>query len=396
MTAHRATGVPQPSRGSSPDGQGACVEEVVETWLSGLPATATDRDRSADLVGSYRRVAESLLEHALGSGAPSDPVPDIDRPLARVAAETRRSGLSLSQTLDDFGRLGSAFVAWARARSVASDPEDVRDLLRAAEAVVRALGGVTGQLATLLQASEYRARREHASALASMTEVLSHELRNRLGAARTAAEMLVNPSVDLGGDQLERVAELVTSSVEDALLSVSDVRALAEAQGNLEAGQIRSIDLPNQIRAVMVDLEPAALDAGVALDMSYELEACRVDAARFRLILFNLIGNGIKYHDPGKDRPQVQVSAERREDGRVEMAVRDNGVGILAEELEDIFLYRSRGSGVDEVAGSGLGLAIVREAIEQIGGEISVTSEAGVGTVFTVVFSPLDDPSTSA
>jgi len=391
----RVAGVTQSPTWSSPDNQRACVEKVVEAWLSGLPATATHRNRSADLLGSYRSVAESLLVHAIGRGpTASDGVPDIDRPLAKVAAETRRSGLSLSQTLDDFGRLGSAFVAWAHARSVASDPNDIRDLLQATEAVVRALGGVTRQLTQLLQAGEHRARREHASALASMTEVLSHELKNRLGAARTAAEMLVTPGVDLGGDRLEQVAELMRSSVEDAMLSVSDVRALAAAHTNIETGPARSVELHDQIRAVVVDLEPEALEAGVELEVSYDLDPCLVDSARFRLILFNLIGNGIKYHDPDKDRPKVHVSVRRRDEGGVEMAVRDNGIGILADELEDVFLYRSRGSGVDEVAGSGLGLAIVREAIEQIGGEISVTSEAGVGTVFTVVFRPLDDPST--
>lgn len=76
------------------------------------------------------------------------------------------------------------------------------------------------------------------------------------------------------------------------------------------------------------------------------------------------------------------------EDGRIQVRVGDNGLGIAPEELGDIFSYSMRGSGSDGVPGSGLGLAITREAVDQLGGEIEVESEPGVGSTFTLRIPP--------
>jgi signal transduction histidine kinase len=68
--------------------------------------------------------------------------------------------------------------------------------------------------------------------------------------------------------------------------------------------------------------------------------------------------------------------------------VSDNGIGIPPEEIDDVFLYRVRGSEADRVPGSGLGLAIVGEAVDQLGAEITVVSDPEVGSTFTLLFTP--------
>lgn len=136
-------------------------------------------------------------------------------------------------------------------------------------------------------------------------------------------------------------------------------------------------------------LAPAALDADVTPEVVGDPVECEVDAARLRLILFNLVGNGIKYSDSAKAERWVHVRSTRLEDGRVKIEVNENGIGIAETDLDAVFLYRARGTDAAGVPGSGLELAIVREAIDEIGGEITLTSTPGEGSTFTARFRPL-------
>ncbi len=79
------------------------------------------------------------------------------------------------------------------------------------------------------------------------------------------------------------------------------------------------------------------------------------------------------------------------DDGRVTLTVRDNGIGIAEDEVDEIFLHRFRGDHVRDIDGTGLGLAIAREAADQLDATITVESEVGVGTSFTVSLRPLAD-----
>jgi signal transduction histidine kinase len=107
-----------------------------------------------------------------------------------------------------------------------------------------------------------------------------------------------------------------------------------------------------------------------------------------RLILFNLIGNAIKHRDRDRPDPQVRVDGRILEDRRrVEIRVSDNGIGVPPDALADAFTYRIRDD-EDGASGSGLGLAIVREAIEQLAGDIAVESPSGRGTTFVLTFTP--------
>ena len=103
------------------------------------------------------------------------------------------------------------------------------------------------------------------------------------------------------------------------------------------------------------------------------------DAGQVRQVLQNLLENSIKYRDP-KRRPKITVSAER--DGRMwRFAVSDNGVGIPADKLSEVFgiFRRLHGS---EVPGTGIGLALAKKAVERHGGKIWVQSRVGKGSTF--------------
>lgn len=104
------------------------------------------------------------------------------------------------------------------------------------------------------------------------------------------------------------------------------------------------------------------------------------DKIRLTVILSNLIGNAIKYHDFSKENPFIEIGYDME---RNCIYVQDNGVGIMPQHREKIFNMFYRGS--DRVTGSGLGLFITKEAVIKLGGKIELKSEYGEGSTFTVV-----------
>lgn len=110
------------------------------------------------------------------------------------------------------------------------------------------------------------------------------------------------------------------------------------------------------------------------------------DCKRLRVILQNLISNALRYADLSRDKPYVKVGVILQS-GRAILTVEDNGIGIQATHLSKIFDMFYRANQVR--TGSGLGLYIVQETLDKLGGEISVTSQPGTGTKFTVILNDL-------
>lgn len=374
----------------APADGGTFIVDLVDAWMTSIRSRHSDVKRSRDLLTTYRALALRIV----GDGAHKAPdeedeetdVARFDRELWDVATATRRAGLRIADAVDDLAHLQVTIVEWVGA---ATSGDSVPDSLERVVQVLLVLNGAGQRLVRILEESAFRSRREHSAALAATMDMLSHELGNRLGAAMTASEMLLSPSIHLNEQGLARAAELVRSSVDAALHTVEDVRALAATRSNIRESPTRAADLSSLIRSVVDRLRPDAEDAEVDIQVAGESMSCRVDAARVRLIVFNLVGNGIKYHDPSKSDRWVRIDTKARGD-QVELSVTDNGVGIPKEDLAGVFRYRRRGSTTDAQPGSGLGLAIVREAAEQIGGEIVVQSKVGDGTRFTVTFTPIE------
>jgi len=108
----------------------------------------------------------------------------------------------------------------------------------------------------------------------------------------------------------------------------------------------------------------------------------RTDRVKLSRILTNVVSNAIKFTDKGK----ITVSAGKNEDGSVSIHVHDSGCGIPAQHLDRIFdeYFQLKNADRDRAKGSGLGLAISRRLIEAMGGIITVESEVGDGSTFTV------------
>lgn len=115
-------------------------------------------------------------------------------------------------------------------------------------------------------------------------------------------------------------------------------------------------------------------------DLPKDLETT-TDRLRLNVILNNLLANGIKYHDPSKDKRYVKISASK-EGTTLIINIEDNGIGISEDYQDKIFDMFFRAS--NNSSGSGLGLYIVKETLDKIGGTISFRSKQRIGSKFTI------------
>jgi signal transduction histidine kinase len=122
----------------------------------------------------------------------------------------------------------------------------------------------------------------------------------------------------------------------------------------------------------------------VDIVVSSGLDVVQLDKQKFKQILYNLLSNAIKFTG---ERGLVQIRVESQDAHRLKLEVKDTGIGIKSEDLARLFQdFEQLESGSSRrYEGSGLGLAIAKRFVELQGGSISVDSEYGVGTTFTVV-----------
>jgi PAS domain S-box-containing protein len=220
---------------------------------------------------------------------------------------------------------------------------------------------------------------------------VSHELRTPLGIVRGYAELL--ESGDLGELQLEQREPINIIARRSRMLSklVDDIMAALELK--VREVQKESVDLAHLARQAVTDLQVAASRAGLTLsaEIAQDLPLVPGDPIALRRVLDNLVGNALKFTPPGG---KVTVWLQQNED-KVELQVSDTGVGIPSDHLGRIFdrFYQVDGSATRRFGGVGLGLALVKEIVEAHGGQVTVASQVGKGTTFTVLLPTHTAPS---
>jgi two-component system sensor histidine kinase FlrB len=222
----------------------------------------------------------------------------------------------------------------------------------------------------LAEAHEQLRRRQ---ALAEMSAVLAHEVRNPLGSLELFAGLLAD--CGLGGER-QRWVEHLQAGLRTLAATVNNVLHF-HSQPRPE---LAPTNLGQMLRSVREFLEPLAQQARVRLDLVNHLDAICVLADRHRLeqVLLNLALNSFHFMPGGGLlRFAGRVSSQHRS---VEIEVADTGPGIAPENLSRLFE-----AGFSTRAGSpGLGLAVCRTIVQQHGGTISVASRPGRGAAFTL------------
>ncbi len=212
----------------------------------------------------------------------------------------------------------------------------------------------------------------------------SHELKTPAASIQAAAETLLHAAEDDPGAIPRFVAQLDREANRLSRI-VADLLDLSRLESGSELGDWVRMDALT--REETGRFEEPALAAGVELRVhTEEVAAVRGSARDLALLVRNLVDNAIRYTKEG-GRVEIEVTGE---DGSVRLRVADTGVGIPSRDLSRIFerFYRVDRARARETGGTGLGLAIVRHVAENHRGEVSVESELGRGTTFTVRLPP--------
>ncbi|MDX2162791.1 MAG: PAS domain S-box protein [bacterium] len=244
----------------------------------------------------------------------------------------------------------------------------------------------------MLAEAEAQAERERATA-ERLREVdrlksqflanMSHELRTPLNSIIGYSEILLDGDDGELTEEANEDVQTIHQSGQHLLALINDILDLAK----IEAGEMRldrrSVEVPKLAREVLHTAQVLAKDKQLELRFEQEGELPLVDAdpIRVRQIMMNLISNAIKFTEQGG----VTVSLSQVSPKLVKIAVKDTGMGIAKEHLGLIFEQFSQvdGSSTRRAGGTGLGLTITRYLVTMHGGEITVESELGVGSVFS-------------
>jgi len=367
--------------------RGAFVEQIAagaadrtETVIVRASAGAGD-----PALGTSVPYAGSMTELVLGHGEPTL-IPDLEhapRPSAATTVPATGCSMIVVPLRHAAAPVGALFVL-----SEARAPFGPDDLARAR---------TFGHLATLAyekvrlldEARDGRAELERVMKSRSrLMRGFSHDVKNPLGAADGYAELLTSGIYGaLSTEQTERV-ECIRRSIRVALALIDDLHALARAEaGHLELS-VTPVDLGELARASGEEYRASAEARGLALsvDVPPAPLLAATDRARVRQIISNLLSNAIKYTRAGsivlcvRRWPQHQVPSP---DSWAAIELTDSGPGIPPDKWDTIFEEFSRLASA-ETSGAGLGLAISQRLAHALGGQLTLRSEVGSGSTFTL------------
>ena len=199
------------------------------------------------------------------------------------------------------------------------------------------------------------------------------------------AQMLEDTSLD---PEQQLYTGTILSSAKTLLALINDVLDLSKLDANKVSFSRVDFDIHESFQETLRLLQPQAREKGLTLVLDVPdspPKNVHGDDRRIRQILLNLVGNAIKFTDTGEVRVTLDIKP-RGDALSLRFSVKDTGIGIPGNKLDRIFEHFSQADAATtrRYGGTGLGLAISRKLTKAMGGEITVTSEVGVGTSLTV------------
>lgn len=232
---------------------------------------------------------------------------------------------------------------------------------------------------------------EEASRLkTAFLSMATHELRTPLTIISGYVELLSQSGLKRFNDEEREYVEVVQAGTRTLTMLIDDLLDLARIEAGRMHLTLRPVDVADVLERVrrMVAAQAAAKGLDIVFAVEDGLPPAAADINRLVQVMLNLVGNAIKFTEQGG----VTCTARAR-NGGVEIQVKDSGIGISPEALDQIFdeFHQGESGTTRRYGGTGLGLAIARRLVEMHGGHIDVESEPGVGSVFSVWLPAADD-----
>jgi signal transduction histidine kinase len=275
-------------------------------------------------------------------------------------------------------------VLWSARVLRNSDKERV-DLL-ALEQQARAHAEMARMEAEAARAEAERANNSKTDFLA----VMSHELRTPLTAIMGYEELLsdgiTGPVTELQRQQLGRI----NASARHLLGLIDEILTFARVDIGRERVRWESMSVNHTLTDAAALVQPMAADKKLRfiVELLDEDQSIQTDGTKLRQMLVNLLSNGIKFTDKGEVRLGCAVNAST-----LEVRIADTGVGIAAENIEDVFepFWQAEQTATRKTGGTGLGLSVTRKLARLLGGDVTVASRMGAGTTFLLTL-PMKAP----
>jgi signal transduction histidine kinase len=360
--------------------------ELTQRWLERIAARVSiDENRvfpSNELLNHVPVLIEGIADYI------GDPTDEISADMPVVAKAMELGALRLSQGFDaheilkEYELLGGIIFNFA-AREVDAIPLECSrgELVVFGHRLFRAIAFIE-QVTTTHYLRELGERvHEREEQLRRFNRMVSHELKNKVGAVLGAGE-LINEQW-LAEEEKQKFVQIVINNAQALQQMLDNLIALSRLDG--DARKQRNIKLPEAVAEVTRQLREFARSKGVEVQIDGELPRVEVNAAAVELCLSNYVSNAIKYAHPERSSRWARISAELRTAGEkcdLTVRVRDNGLGVPEDSRADLFERFFRTDAAAEQAdGHGLGLSLVKETLESIGGSAWAEFE-GDGSVF--------------
>jgi signal transduction histidine kinase len=238
-----------------------------------------------------------------------------------------------------------------------------------------------------LEAEVKRAEAEEANrAKSEFLAVMTHELRTPLNAVIGYAEIIQEDLEAEGRTELAGDAVRITGSARHLLGLIDQILNLSSMEAGNDGLAPRDLDVRKLIEEAVHAVEEEARSSGnrISMRVSADAERAHTDGGKLAVCLSALLSNAVKFTANGLIA--VSADCERLDEEVLVLSVSDTGVGIAASDMPKLFkpFTQLDGSATREKGGMGLGLSIAQRMAHTLGGAVTVTSEPGVGSTFTI------------
>jgi PAS domain S-box-containing protein len=238
----------------------------------------------------------------------------------------------------------------------------------------------------IVEAQELAVKAEEAnSAKSKFLSNMSHEIRTPMNAVVGMTELLEELS---DNNEQKKYIDILKKNGENLLSLINNILDLSKMEAGSMEVKMRESIVCNILKEIGLNYQPLAAKKGLEITIDTGLchpkQCCAlIDEDKLRQVLINLVGNAIKYTESGT----IDLSFRILDEAKMLFVVKDTGIGIAGDKLDDIFHAFKQGdvSNTQTYAGTGLGLTISKKLVELMEGQIWVESELGVGSKFSFI-----------